>query len=336
MKFKILACIIILFQGHVAYAFSFSEFFGNIFTVKAGSKATDSAEGKDIEKFKKSGRCRNLYPWSEPKIKDPELLKRMLFVCRSSFYIQYDPLIKMPVSVSEVLTKDNMLLSELPKTTIYEADTDLPTSLQASLSDYEGSYYEIGALAPTADMIIYDASLGDELLVSINKKARRESLFLSNTAPQVGNNFRRGIWAELEAEVRNWTIKTDTLYVTTGPLFLGGQVKSYLGLSKIPVPTHFYKLITDPSNYGSVAYIIPNKEIITSRSKTMNPKEAFYCGEKAGKRLCELNDFTVSIKELEKLTGLEFYPILAPYYAVQVKQDINQIFKDVKKKPNLN
>ena len=336
MKFKILAFIIILFQGHAAYAFSFSEFFGNIFTVKAGSKATAGAEGKDIEKFKESGKCRNFYPWSEPKVKDPELLKRMLFVCRSSFYMQYDPLLKMPVSVSEVLTKSNMLFSEPPKTNPYETDPDLPTNLQASLNDYKGSYYEIGALAPTANMVIYDSSLKAEFLISINKKAKMESLFLSNTAPQVGNNFKKGIWAELEAEVRNLSLKTDTLYITTGPLFLGGQVKSYLGSSKIPVPTHFYKLITNPSNYGSVAYIIPNKEIITARSKTMNPKEAFYCGGETSKRLCELNDFTVSINELEKLTGLEFYPILSPHNSVQVKQDINQIFKDKKKIPNLN
>lgn len=323
-------------QGNAVYAFSFSEFFTNIFNVKAGSKAAYAAEGKDIEKFKESGKCSKFYPWGEPKVKDPELLKRMLFICRSSFYMQYDPLLKMPVSVSEVLTKSNMIFSAPPKINPYENDPDLPTNLQASLGDYKGSYYEIGALAPTANMVIYDASLKDEFLININRKARTESLFLSNTAPQIGNNFKKGIWAELETEVRNWSLKTDNLYVTTGPLFLGGQVKSYLGSSKIPIPTHFYKIIADPSKYGSVAYIIPNKEIITARSKTMNPKEAFYCGGEAGKRLCELNDFIVSINELEKLIGLEFYPTLSPYYAVQVKQDINQIFKDKKKTLNLN
>lgn len=335
MKIRFLAFIIILMQAHAAYAFSFSDFFGNIFT-KAGSKATDVSEGKNVEQFKEAGKCRKLYPWSEPKIKDPEILKRMLFICRSAFYMQYDPLLKMPISVSEVLSKPNMLVAELPKSTPYEADPDLPTTLQSSLNDYKSTYYEIGTFAPPADMVIYDESLEDELLIKINKKSKGESLFLSNTAPQIGNNFKKGIWAELEAEVRTWATKTENLYVTTGPLFLGGQVKGYLGDGKIPIPTHYYKLITDPLKYGSVAYIIPNKEIITANSKTMNPKEAHYCGGDAGKRFCELNDFIVSIKELEKLTGLEFYPILASYYAVQVKQDINQIFKNKKKRPNLN
>lgn len=336
MNMKKSIFIITILLGVAAYIFYYTNFFENTFGVKAGSKSVNESEGKNTEQFYESGRCRKLYPWSEPKIKDPEVLKRMLFICRSSFYIQYDPLIKMPISVSEVLTKPNMLAAELPKTTPYEADPDLPNKIQSSLNDYKSSQYEIGTLAPPADMTIYDESLNDELLTTLNKKSKEESFFLSNTAPQIGNNFKRGIWGDLEAEVRGWTTQTESLYVTTGPLFLGGQVKGYLGAGKIPIPTHFYKLITDPLKYGSVAYIIPNKEIVTINSRDVNPKEAYYCGTEGSRKFCELSDFIVSIKELEKLTGLEFYPILAPYYAVQVKQDINQVFKFKKKRANLN
>ena len=60
--------------------------------------------------------------------------------------------------------------------------------------------------------------------------------------------------------------------------------------------------------------------------------DAFYCGG----GVCSLDNFMVSVKELEKLTGIIFYPKLAPHYAVQVKFDIQEILKRNKKKKDSN
>lgn len=334
IKLKIISFLIIIFQVNNAYAFDIGKFFSDIFTSKAGGKAVDYSEGRSIEQFQTPGKCRKILPWSEPKIKDPELVKRMLYICRTSYYAQYDPMLKMPISVSEVLTKTNMIASKEPGNTTYDQDPDMPTNLQISLDDYKNSGYEQVSMASPPNMFIYDESLNDESLLRINQKSIGESFFMTNSAPQVPN-LKKGIWKELEIEVRNLATQTENLYITTGPVFAGGNAKSLMSAKKIPVPTHYYKLIADPSTYGSVAYVIPNKEVITSRTKTIrNPADAYYCGG-AIKRFCELTDFVVTIKELENLTGLEFYPILAPYYAVQVKQDISQIFKN-KRKININ
>jgi DNA/RNA endonuclease G (NUC1) len=97
----------------------------------------------------------------------------------------------------------------------------------------------------------------------------------------------------------------------------------------VAVPTHFFKLITHPLKYGSVAFVIPNKEIVTSSTtKINNPKDAYYCNGGP----CSLDNFIVNVKDLEKLAGIEFYPKLAPHYSVQVKHDINEILKRKMKK----
>lgn len=327
---KLITTLIAISLSSNSFAFDISQFFSQLFSSRAGGKAADYGEEKDIEKFKKFNKCQNHYPWGEAKIKDPEVLKRVLYICRGSYSIQYDPLTKLPLSVSEVLTKPNVLYSKYPKAENFQIDPDLTVKMQSSLTDYKANTYEKGNMAAPINMSIYDEGLSDEQLVEVNSRVMNESFYLSNVAPMVAGNLKTTIWAELEAQIRYWGSQKDRLLVTTGPIFLGGQVKGFLGENKTAIPTHFYKIVTDPLTYGSVSYIIPNQEIVTSKTKAIkNPKDAYYCNNE--KKLCELNDFIVSIKEIEKLTSLEFYPILAPYYAVQVKQDVSEIYKYKKK-----
>ena len=100
----------------------------------------------------------------------------------------------------------------------------------AELSDYKGSGYDRGHLCPAADMKQSD-------------QAMSETFFLSNMSPQVPS-FNRGIWAKLEAEVRR-QIKgeDDTLYVITGPIFIGSDIRIR---SKPPPPG----VISPPSRSG--------------------------------------------------------------------------------------
>jgi endonuclease G len=79
----------------------------------------------------------------------------------------------------------------------------------ATDSDYSGSGYDRGHLAPAADMGWSSTSMA-------------ESFYFSNMSPQVPG-FNRGIWKRLEEQVRSWAIEYDTIYVVTGPVLKGNM-----------------------------------------------------------------------------------------------------------------
>ena len=70
--------------------------------------------------------------------------------------------------------------------------------------DYLKSGYDKGHLAPAADM-------------KYSTTTMKESFYFSNMSPQKPE-FNRGIWKELEEQVRNWAQIYDTVYIVTGPI----------------------------------------------------------------------------------------------------------------------
>lgn len=115
-----------------------------------------------------------------------------------------------------------------------------------------------------------------------SERAMRESFFLSNMAPQVGIGFNRHIWKSLETKVRKWTSKRGELYIVTGPIFKGDY--RTIGLNRVAVPTHFFKVIFDPSRKEAIAFVLQNKKLKTA----------------------DLAKYIASIDEVETLTGLDF------------------------------
>lgn len=143
----------------------------------------------------------------------------------------------------------------------------------ATDNDYLGSGFDRGHLAPAADM-------------SWSFAAISESFYYSNMSPQTPS-FNRGIWKKLEELVRTWAIENDTVYVVTGPV-LTNELLS-IGPNKVSIPKYYYKVILDysePSSKG-IGFILPNE----------GSKEP-------------LQNFAVSIDCVEKLTGIDFYPLL--------------------------
>lgn len=84
----------------------------------------------------------------------------------------------------------------------------LLTSCSISNSDYKGSGYDRGHLAPSADMCY-------------SYQTMVESFYLSNITPQVPS-FNRGIWKKLEEQVRQWAIDDKAIYVVTGTVLTRG------------------------------------------------------------------------------------------------------------------
>ncbi|MGY8950994.1 MAG: DNA/RNA non-specific endonuclease [Flavobacteriales bacterium] len=163
----------------------------------------------------------------------------------------------------------NTTLGQVKRTNNFRSD-NLISANSASLSDYKGSGFDRGHLAPAADM-------------SFNYIAMSESFLLSNMSPQ-NASFNRGVWKKLESLVRNWGTNS-SIYVVTGPIL--NSCSTSIGGNNICVPNYFYKVIYDPQNQKMISFILPNKK-----------------GNKS------LNKYVCTTDSLEKITNIDFFPIL--------------------------
>jgi endonuclease G, mitochondrial len=121
---------------------------------------------------------------------------------------------------------------------------------RAELSDYKGSGYDRGHMAPSADM-------------KWDQHAMIECFYLSNIVPQVGKGMNQGIWKDLEEKVRRWAIARGELFIFTGPVY-EGYPKETIGRNRIVAPSHLYKIVYDPIMREVIAFFMPNQPLKTS------------------------------------------------------------------------
>ena len=143
----------------------------------------------------------------------------------------------------------------------------------ANDNDYKGFGYDRGHLAPAADMGFSEITM-------------KESFYYSNMSPQLPG-FNRGIWKSLEEQVRSWANIYDAIYIVTGPILTEGL--KTIGENEVSIPEYYYKVILDYSgpNVKGIAFVLPNASSKNS-----------------------LSSFAISIDSLEKLTNINFYPLL--------------------------
>lgn len=155
----------------------------------------------------------------------------------------------------------------------------------ATARAFRGSGYDRGHLAPAGDM-------------KLNREVMSESFFMSNMAPQ-RPDFNRGIWRELEEQVRRWVRSDGELYVITGPVLRSALPQ--LSPEGVSIPEEFYKIILD-IDHGSpriIAFLFRNE------------------GSRA-----ELQDFVVTVDRLEELTGIDFFPALDDFLEESLEANI--------------
>lgn len=115
------------------------------------------------------------------------------------------------------------------------------------------------------------------------KLAQHECFTLANMVPQNRDN-NRGIWAAIESSTRTLTKEKGELYVITGPLFTGSTPQRLK--SRVLIPTKLYKAIYNPATQKGAAYIVDNTS--------------------------DNNYETISIMELEQISGIRFFPSMKP------------------------
>lgn len=194
-------------------------------------------------------------------------------VINHTYYsLSYSSANKQAEWVAYELTKQNLEMGFTKRTDDFRPDP-LLTNASAALTDFKNSGYDRGHLCPAGDM-------------KLNAVSMSETFYLSNMSPMKAE-FNRGIWEQLEEQVRAWAKENDKIFVVTGGIFKYSE--STIGENKITVPKYFYKIALDYEQPGikAIALIIPN--------------------EKGTKQLPE---YTVSIDSVETLTGIDFFPLL--------------------------
>ncbi len=143
----------------------------------------------------------------------------------------------------------------------------------AENSDYANSGYDKGHLAPAADM-------------GWSATSMKESFYFSNMSPQLPG-FNRGVWKRLEELMRSWAIENKAIYIVTGPVLTSGLPT--IGGNRVSIPNYYYKVILDYTqpDIKAIGFILPNASSSSA-----------------------LSEFAVSIDEVEKATGIDFFPAL--------------------------
>ena len=218
----------------------------------------------------------------------PKTKKGEEIVCHSYFSLVYSEQHEQARWVAYVL-KPDMINGDEERSNSFKEDPKIKTK-SANDNDYKGSGYDRGHLAPAADMCF-------------SQQAMQESFYYSNMSPQLPA-FNRGIWKKLESEFREYAKYLQKIYVVTGPILKAGL--SEIGANGVDIPEEYYKaaLFVSDSCVQAIAFILPNKKISDA----------------------SVYSYYMSIDDLEKKTGLNFYYNLPFFIENKVEKKVNVDF----------
>lgn len=156
----------------------------------------------------------------------------------------------------------------------------------ADWRNYKGSGYDRGHLCPAGDR-------------RFSKWAYNETFYTSNISPQ-DKSFNAGVWQRLERQVRQWAKKHKTLFIVTGGVLENGLDE--IGEEDVDVPKYFYKIVArgNENKINVIAFLMLGRE-------SSKP----------------LQQFTVSVDRIEKMTGIDFFHELPDTVEEKIESGIN-------------
>ncbi len=154
----------------------------------------------------------------------------------------------------------------------FEPDPDVKGA-SPTYKDYSSSKYDRGHMAPAGDM-------------KWDQTAMQECFYLSNICPQ-DHNLNSGDWNELEMKIRYWARKFGNVYIACGPIMSNNP--ETIGYNNVAVPDAFFKVCLCQINgsWQAIGFVFQNK---------------------AGHQ--RLSYYSKSVDEVEKITGIDFFPNL--------------------------
>jgi len=179
-----------------------------------------------------------------PEFTNTKLSKDTQSLCFDGFAVMYSAVSRTPLWSAEYLTRQRLQQAkEIDREDSFHEESRLPDSDRAKLSDYSGSGYDRGHLAPNADMA--------------NRSQQYDSFSLANIAPQSPRN-NRYIWRNIESATRYLTQQYGEVYTVTGVAFTNKKTTQLAG--HVLVPSHFFKAVYIPAINQAGVYYAPNDE----------------------------------------------------------------------------
>ena len=199
----------------------------------------------------------------------PEYSKGDIIIEHSGYVLSFNESHRQANWVAYELTKEEAL-GTFPRKNNFRVDPEIPEKT-ALPSDYRGTDFDRGHLAPAGDM-------------AWSKEAMEESFYMSNISPQY-YSFNRGAWKKLESLVRGWAIEYESLYITTAGV-LEEELPQIGAENSVSVPNKFYKVVLDyrGPDFKAIGFIMPNKKISNS-----------------------LEEYVCTVDHVETVTGINFF-----------------------------
>ncbi len=193
-------------------------------------------------------------------------------ISHTGFTLSYDADYKTPQWVAWTLTREKAQ-GTVKRSDSFEPDPEV-RGAKAYTTDYTGSGYDRGHMAPAGDM-------------KWDRRAMEESFYLSNVCPQ-NRNLNRGDWKKLEEQERQWAERFGSVSIAAGPMY-ATPAPARIGANKVAVPDAFFKVLLvgypdEPRAYG------------------------FVFRNEAGSH--PLTYYQLSVDEVEQRTGMDFFPSL--------------------------
>lgn len=171
----------------------------------------------------------------------------------------------------------------------YPFDPLLPAHQYLTQDCFYNSGFDHGHICPSADRLY-------------SNEANEQTFYLTNMQPQYkafngslsGSESYRNDWSpwyRLESQVRSWAnaTTTETLYVVKGGTIEDDQIMPSLVKGEMRVPKYFFValLLKNAQGYKAVGFWMEHKGSYT----TQEP----------------LSSYAMSIRELEQMTGIDFF-----------------------------
>lgn len=182
------------------------------------------------------------------------------------------------------LTADEVK-GEEPRAKQFRTDTNVNGS--ATPDDYRNSGYDRGHLAPAGDM-------------KWGKLAMEETFYMTNIVPQ-NRSLNRKAWNKLEQKCRLRAERDSAVYIICGPV-PGDTPLAHIGVTQVEVPARLFKVVLSP-------YAKPARGIGFIFSNT---------DDHGGMQEC-----AVSIDEVERITGYDFFSALPDSLENQLESQCN-------------
>ncbi len=189
-------------------------------------------------------------------------------ITHEHFMLSYNERYEQAEWLGYMLKKEHLTYDDRKRPYFIE-DPKVKTK-SADWRNYKGSGYDRGHLCPAGDR-------------RFSEQAYNETFYTSNISPQ-DKDFNAGVWNRLEMQIRHWTKKYGTLFVVTGGVLEQGLKE--IGEEDVDVPEYYYKIVArgEGGDLKLIGFLMRGVE-------SNKP----------------LEKFTVSIDEIEKRTGIDFF-----------------------------